>query len=386
MKKRFISLLAVLSLFLLLPACGDEEEAPESNATPVEVQVVERGSISAQTQVSGQVTPGTQETVFVAQSLRCEEVFVSLGDAVTAGQVLCKLDAASAWATYDMAVMSYEMALDAYNSQSNSMGAEVEELQAAFDEALAQYELGECTQAALDAIGSLLETAMASMSSSMGQLELSVKNAESSVLQMQTAMMNIDRNGYVTAPMAGNIISMNMAGNAFVSPTAPLAVIESANDKKIYTSVSEALIPKLAVGDPVNVHVSSLGRTFPATISSMDKASNYQTRLFGVTIQVPAAESSDLYSGMFADVIFYTDTQENVILVPTEAIQTGTNGQYVYIIDDQNLAHMIPVQTGLVGDGITEITSGLTGGERLVTVGQFYLTDGAEVRIVSAEV
>lgn len=386
MKKRFISLLAVLSLFLLLPACGDEEETPESNATPVEVQVVERGSISAQTQVSGQVTPGTQETVFVAQSLRCEEVFVSLGDAVTAGQVLCKLDAASAWATYDMAVMSYEMALDAYNSQSNSMGAEVEELQAAFDEALAQYELGECTQAALDAIGSLLETAMASMSSSMGQLELSVKNAESSVLQMQTAMMNIDRNGYVTAPMAGNIISMNMAGNAFVSPTAPLAVIESANDKKIYTSVSEALIPKLAVGDPVNVHVSSLGRTFPATISSMDKASNYQTRLFGVTIQVPAAESSDLYSGMFADVIFYTDTQENVILVPTEAIQTGTNGQYVYIIDDQNLAHMIPVQTGLVGDGITEITSGLTGGERLVTVGQFYLTDGAEVRIVSAEV
>lgn len=386
MKKRFISLLAVLSLFLLLPACGDEEEAPESNTTPVEVQVVERGSISAQTQVSGQVTPGTQETVFVAQSLRCEEVFVSLGDAVTAGQVLCKLDAASAWATYDMAVMSYEMALDAYNSQSNSMGAEVEELQAAFDEALAQYELGECTQAALDAIGSLLETAMASMSSSMGQLELSVKNAESSVLQMQTAMMNIDRNGYVTAPMAGNIISMNMAGNAFVSPTAPLAVIESANDKKIYTSVSEALIPKLAVGDPVNVHVSSLGRTFPATISSMDKASNYQTRLFGVTIQVPAAESSDLYSGMFADVIFYTDTQENVILVPTEAIQTGTNGQYVYIIDDQNLAHMIPVQTGLVGDGITEITSGLTGGERLVTVGQFYLTDGAEVRIVSAEV
>jgi RND family efflux transporter MFP subunit len=179
---------------------------------------------------------------------------------------------------------------------------------------------------------------------------------------------------------------MNMAGNAFVSPTAPLAVIESANDKKIYTSVSEALIPKLAVGDPVNVHVSSLGRTFPATISSMDKASNYQTRLFGVTIQVPAAESSDLYSGMFADGIFYTDTQENVILVPTEAIQTGTNGQYVYIIDDQNLAHMIPVQTGLVGDGITEITSGLAGGERLVTVGQFYLTDGAEVRIVSAEV
>jgi len=386
MKRRFLSLLAVLSLFLLLPACGEEEETAESSATPVEVQVVQRGSISAQTQVSGQVTPGSQETVFVAQSLRCEEVYVSLGDTVTAGQVLCKLDAASAWATYDMAVMGYEMAVDAYNSQSNSMGAEVEELQAAFDEALSQYEIGECTQAALDAIGSLLETAMASMNSSMGQLEISVKNAETSMLQMESAMMNIDRNGYVTAPMSGNIISLNMANNVYVSPTAPLATIESASDKKIYTSVSESLIPKLAEGDTVNVHISSLGRSFPATISAMDKASNYQTRLFGVTIQVPESETAGLFSGMFADVIFYTDSQDNVILVPTEAIQTGTNGQYVYTIDDQNLAHMVPVQTGLVGDGITEITSGLAGGERLVTVGQFYLTEGAEVRVVSAEV
>lgn len=386
MKKRLLSIFAVFTCFLLLAACGEEEQEPESSATPVEIQLVERGSIAAETRVSGQVTPGTQETVFVAQSLRCEEVYVSLGDSVTAGQALCKLDAASAWATYDMAVMSYQMAVDSYNSQSNSMGAEVEELQAAFDEALSQFELGECTQAALDAIGSMLEAAMSSMSSSMGQLEISIKNAESSVLQLETALMNIDRNGYVTAPMSGNIISLNMASNAFVSPTAPLATIESANDKKIYASVSEALIPKLAVGDSVNVHVSSLGRTFPATISAMDKASNYQTRLFGVTIQVPEAETANLYSGMFADVTFYTDSQENVILVPTESIQTGTNGQYVYTVDDQNLAHMVPVQTGLVGDGITEITSGLTGGERLVTVGQFYLTEGSEVRIVSAEV
>ncbi|MBR5533765.1 MAG: efflux RND transporter periplasmic adaptor subunit [Ruminiclostridium sp.] len=386
MKKRFLPLLALFSLFLLLPACSDEDTEPESTATPVEIQMVERGTISAETRVSGQVTPGTQENVFVAQSLRCEEVYVELGDAVTAGQVLCKLDASSAWSNYDMAVMSYQMAIDAYNSQSNSMGAEVEELQAAFDEALAQYELGEVTQAALDAIGALLETAMASMGSSLSQLEISIKSAEASVAQMETAMMNIDRNGYVTAPMSGNVTSLNMAANAFVSPSAPLAVIESANDKKIYTSVSEALIPKLAVGDTVNVTVSSLGKTFPATISAMDKASNYQTRLFGVTIQVPQAETGNLFSGMFADVTFYTDTQENVILVPTESIQTGTDGQYVYTVDDQNITHMVPVQTGLVGDGITEITYGLAGGERLVTVGQFYLTDGAEVRIVSAEV
>ena len=386
MKKHLLSILALFSLFLLLPACGEEEQDTESSATPVEIQLVEKGSIAAETRVSGQVIPGKQESVFVVQSLRCTDVYVSVGDTVSAGQVICKLDASSAWASYDMAVMGYEMAVDSYNSQSNSMGAEVEELQAAFDEALSQYELGECTQAALDSIASLLETAMASMSASMGQLEMNVKNAEASVMQLESALAGIDRNGNVTAPMSGTIISLNVAANAFVSPAAPVATIESMTDKKIMASVSESVIPKLAEGDTVNVSVSSLGKTFPATISVLEKASNYQTRLFGVTVQVPEAETAGLYSGMFADITFYTDTQDNVVLVPTEAIQTGTNGQYVYTVDGENIAHMVPVQTGLVGDGITEITAGLTGGERLVTVGQFYLTDGAEVRIVTAEV
>lgn len=386
MKKHLLSIVALFFLFLLLPACGEEEQDPESSATPVEIQLVEKGSIAAETRVSGQVIPGKQESVFVVQSLRCTDVYVSVGDSVSAGQVLCKLDASSAWASYDMAVMGYQMAVDSYNSQANSMGAEVEELQAAFDEALSQYELGECTQAALDSIASLLETAMASMSASMGQLEMSVKNAEASVMQLESALAGIDRNGNVTAPMSGTIISLNVAANAFVSPAAPVATIESMTDKKIMASVSESVIPKLAEGDTVNVSVSSLGKTFPATISVLEKASNYQTRLFGVTVQVPEAETAGLYSGMFADITFYTDTQDNVVLVPTEAIQTGTNGQYVYTVDGENIAHMVPVQTGLVGDGITEITAGLTGGERLVTVGQFYLTDGAEVRIVTAEV
>lgn len=387
MKKRMFPLMAALSVLALLSACGGEEtEGPESTATPVEIQLVEKGSISAETRVSGQVIPGKQESVFVAQSLRCTDVYVGLGDTVTAGQVICRLDASSAWANYDMAVMSYQTAVEGYNSQSSMLGDQVAELEQTFEETLALFETGCATQLDLDSIKALLDSAKASMTSSLSQLELSVKSAEASVAQLDSALANIDRNGNVTAPMSGTIISLNVAANSFVSPAAPVATIESMTDKKISASVSESVIPKLAEGDTVSVHVSSLGKTFPATISGMEKASNYQTRLFGVTIQVPTAETSGLLSGMFADITFYTDTQENVILVPTEAIQTGPNGQFVYTVDSDNIAHMVPVQTGLVGDGVTEITSGLAGGERLVTVGQFYLVDGAEVRIVTAEV
>ena len=52
---------------------------------------------------------------------------------------------------------------------------------------------------------------------------------------------------------------------------------------------------------------------------------------------------------------------------------------------ENDTAKKVTVQTGVVGDGVTEITGGLTGGETLVTKGQSYLSDGAAVRVVSGE-
>lgn len=86
---------------------------------------------------------------------------------------------------------------------------------------------------------------------------------------------------------------------------------------------------------------------------------------------------------MFADVTFYTDTQSDVVIVPTEAIrQEWMDNMFTPLTATTSLTG-IPVETGLVGDGETEITSGLSGGETLVTVGQFYLSEGAAVRVVA---
>ena len=84
------------------------------------------------------------------------------------------------------------------------------------------------------------------------------------------------------------------------------------------------------------------------------------------------------------DVTFRTDTAENTIVVPTEAILTSNHVQYVFVVED-GAAKYVEVTTGLTGSGVTEVTSGLTEGEQLVTVGQAYLSDGDPVRVVSGE-
>ena len=146
--------------------------------------------------------------------------------------------------------------------------------------------------------------------------------------------------------------------------------------------MSEALVPKIHTGDRVNVKIESASAEFQGTISDMESSANPATHLYGVTISIPAGQGAGLLAGMFAEITFFTDSQSNVVVIPTEAIQTGVDGSYVYVLDSDNIAHRVSVETGLVGDGVTEVTSGLAEGDALVTVGQFYLSEGTQARVV----
>lgn len=167
-------------------------------------------------------------------------------------------------------------------------------------------------------------------------------------------------------------------------PPCPWAVIDGVDQMKISVSVSEALVPKLTIGDSVDITVSAASQTFTGTIRSVEQAANAQTKLYTVTVSVPS-DVSGLLSGMFADVTFHTDTASGAIVVPTESILTNGSTQYVYVVQDDNTAKYVEVTTGLTGNGVTEVTSGLSAGQQLVTVGQSYLSDGAAVRVVSGE-
>ena len=139
-------------------------------------------------------------------------------------------------------------------------------------------------------------------------------------------------------------------------------------------------MPKLSAGAAADVYVSALGKSFVATIRSVERAANLQTKLYSVVLTVPA-DVTGLLSGMFADVTFRTDTSENAIVIPTEAILTSNDVKYVFVVED-GVARYVEVTTGLTGSGVTEILSGLSEGQQLVTVGQAYLAEGDAVRIV----
>ena len=384
-RNRITALLLTAVLALSLTACGGKETVEEvpPAGTAVQVVTVTQGSIATENKVSGKISADNESTIMVATSAKCTAVYANAGDEVSAGDVICTLDLGSTLSSYNAATISYNSSVQSYQDQKAVFDAQINLYQKNVDDLKALFEIGAASQVEIDQAELQLKSAIATRNSTLSQLEAGMQSAKSNVEQLSTALENVDSKGNVIAPISGTLVTMNAVENSFVSTSMPVAVIDGADQMKVVVSVSETLVPKLAAGDTADVYLSSIDQSFTATIRSMERAANVQTKLYTVTLGIPA-DVTGLLSGMFADVTFHTDVSENTIVVPTEAILTSNDVQYVYVVENDT-ARYVEVTTGLTGSGVTEITSGLTAGEQLVTVGQAYLADGDPVRIVTAE-
>ncbi|MBR1658999.1 MAG: efflux RND transporter periplasmic adaptor subunit [Oscillospiraceae bacterium] len=400
---RFPALLLAAALPLLsMTACGAAAAAaPAETGTPagvaVQTQRVSAGEASSDSTVSGTLVAEDEQSVMVSVAARCLDTYVSAGDRVEEGQILCRLELDSTLSNYKAAKLAHSAATQNYYDQAAAFAGQItaaEQSVALYEKMLsdtqALYEIGAASQLEveqaslqLSSAQSQLQSAISGRNSTLSQLESSIQSALSGLQQLETALQNIDEDGNVVSPASGVLVSLNAVKDGYVTTSAPVAVINSTGKMQINVSVSEALISKLRTGDKADVYVAALDRRFTAAVKSTDQAANMMTKLYTVTLAVPEKETG-LLSGMFAEVTFHTNTVEHAIVVPSEAILTDGTAQYVYIVEN-GAARYTPVETGMTNSGGTVVTDGLEEGMVLVTVGQSYLSDGASVRIVGED-
>nr|WP_325213080.1 efflux RND transporter periplasmic adaptor subunit [uncultured Oscillibacter sp.] len=387
-KNRILAALLAAALALGLSACGggtDEtpEEEPAAAGVAVQVQEIGADTIYTENTVSGQLLAEDQSTIMVAVSAKCTAVYAEAGDEVKAGDMLCTLDLGSTLSSYNAASINYRSSAQSYNDQAAVFEKQIALLEKNVRDLKELFEIGAASQLEIDQAELQLQTTVAQRNSTLSQLEAGMQSALSNVEQLDTVLENVDARGNVIAPISGTLVTMNATEGGFISNTAPVAVIDGAEQMKAVVQVSEALVPKLSAGDTAGVSVSAANQSFEATIRSVERAANMQTRLYTVTLSLPS-DASGLLAGMFADVTFHTDVSEDTIVVPTEAVLTRGETRYVFTVEN-GAAKYVEVSTGLTGNGVTEVLSGLSAGQQLVTVGQAYLNDGDPVRIVSGE-
>lgn len=90
-----------------------------------------------------------------------------------------------------------------------------------------------------------------------------------------------------------------------------------------------------------------------------------------------------LFPNQFVNVRLRADTLKHAVLVPSAAVQFGTNGTFVYVLDGDKKVKVRQLVAGASDETSTVITSGLAEGERVVLEGTDRLRDGSDVEVVN---
>ena len=384
-KNRIFALALSAAMLLSLTSCATQNESTYVPPAGVAVQVesVERTSITSDNRSSGKVASDNETPIYVSATALCTAVYVSQGDTVAAGDKICTLDLAATLSSYKAADISYQSLLKQYADQKSLLDRQIAMAENNLTTTRKLFEIGAASQLEVDNAQLTLDQALMGRDSALAQMEAGIQNGKSGLEQLEMVLEHVDAQGNVISPAAGIVTSLTAVENNFVAASYPIAVIQGADQMKVSVYVSEAVVPALKVGAPAEVTVTNAGVSFTGTIHSVDQSPISQLGLYGVTVSIPA-EVSGLMVGMFADVTFHMDGRDDVIVIPSQAIQNNGSIQYVYVVENDTAVYT-EITTGLTGSGVTEVTSGLEGGEALVTVGQTYLTDGSAVRVVSGE-
>jgi len=90
-----------------------------------------------------------------------------------------------------------------------------------------------------------------------------------------------------------------------------------------------------------------------------------------------------LWPGEFVDAVLQLSVQKNAVVVQTRAIQTGQQGEYVYVVTSQDTAESRPVKTSGTYQDLTVIANGVKAGERVIVNGQLRVAPNAKVFVQS---
>jgi len=377
MKK--IILLSVLSLMLFACGKGEKEQSIDSLISSKNVKALQEKKVALQAEIATieealatldvkvdealvgvtivkdtvfnhylevQGNVDTKENIVIQPeySGTLTSLTVKAGQRVSKGQILGRVDDAGMSQQLASAENQYQLAKTTYERQKNlwdkKIGSEIQYLQA--------------------------QTQMVSAQKAVSQIKAQLSKTVIRAPFSGTIDEVFVEKGEVVAPSAQGLMRIVNLGNMYVSTTIP-----------------ESYIGKLKIGDQVDVFLTSLGKTYKGKVRQVGSFINPNNRSFGIEVSVPNPENL-LRPNQVAKLKIIDYVSKDAIVVPTGVIQEDANhDQFVFVVDGSNgktgKAKKVLVKTGKSSDNVTEILSGLSTNDVIVTDGVNNISEGMKL-------
>jgi HlyD family secretion protein len=164
----------------------------------------------------------------------------------------------------------------------------------------------------------------------------------------------------ITAPFAATVTAVSVLPHDQVSPGAVAFRLDDLSHLLIDVSVAEIDIPKIQVGQSVNMTFDSIGaKRYPGKVTVVSRAGTSSQGVVNYTVTVEITNpDKNILSGMTAAVNIVTASKQNVLMVPSRAIRTTTTGGHTVIVLSEGKQTVVPVTVGITDDTNYEISGG----------------------------
>jgi multidrug efflux system membrane fusion protein len=253
------------------------------------------------------------------------------------------------------------------------------------------YDQVRTTAAALEATIQADQAAVTNTRAMIRAAQATVQTARAAIKADQALAENARvQHGYTTirAPMDGGTGNLLVRVGSAVKArddTGAMVVINQTHPIYVSFSIPEQSLPdvkKYLKAGSVRVQAFPRGQGGSPAAGQLTFVNNTVDATTG-TIQLKATfpnEDGGLWPGQFADVVVTLAVQPDLVVVPSQAIQTGQQGQYVYVMRPDSTVESRPVTVGRTLGAEAVVEKGLAPGDKVVTDGQLRLAPGARVQ------
>ncbi|WP_434277517.1 efflux RND transporter periplasmic adaptor subunit [Acinetobacter sp. CE-15] len=342
-----------------------EEYSQWSKPVPVRTVPVQRQDLQVEIKAIGTVIPTHTVNVQSQVAGVLQQIYFKEGQTVKKGQLLAQIDPAP----FQVALAQAEGTRQQNLAQLHNAETELQRYQLLFkQDSIAKQQV---------------EQQLALVNQLKGQIQANKAQVDAAKLQLSYTKIYAPIEGRVGFRQkdAGNLIQANeSAGLVSITQVHPIFVQFAVAGNHLVN-----LRQSLKNGDKVLVSAWDKTEQKQLALGHVQAIDN-QIDISTGTLKIKAIftnQDDALFPNQFVNVRLKTQTIQNAISIPSDAVQHGAKGSYVYIINPQNKAEIRMLKLGMTSNGQIEVLDGLKGSEKVVLEGIDRLSEGKEVQIVA---
>ena len=372
-----------LAAALLSSGCAKGGDAVEAAPTvTVQVGAAENQTIEKKVIAEGTLYPLEQSAIVPKMSAPVKKFYVEKGSKVHAGQLLAELENSDLLAqkeenagNYAQAEAGYEQAVQKAKQDLTLSKETLDAAQKLYTARQDLYKQGAVSSKDVDDANVALIQARNAYDMSQKQLDLKVAEGQFAAAKAKTAEVDVSINySKIVSPIDGVVTDRPIYPGEMASNSGPIITIMNLSQIVARAHIDQQQASQLKVGDAATISMPGQPGALKGKVSLVSPALDPSSTTVEVWVQAPNP-GERLKPGSNVQVQMVAQAVPHAIVIPAESLLTGSDGSTsVIILDTDNKPHKKKVKVGIRDAGEVQVTEGLQGGERVVTVGAFALS------------